>query len=206
MHKNKGLKLQREDYIKALREIDVYTDIRVEDIMDIQSRAEKFAQMRTTESLQVANLMSQPVITVTADCSLAEAAHILITHKISGLPVVDEQQQLIGIITEADFLRALGVPSHHPTHNLWQTLEAMFTHHLEVKEAEEGRVADLMTKDVITMTAEHTLHDLLEEMKRNRIKRIVVCDDARHVIGMLTRSDLVRVFFDRIKHAGNAPA
>ncbi|WP_126455742.1 HPP family protein [Sulfuriflexus mobilis] len=202
MENNKGIKPQREDYVNALKEIDVYTDIMVEDIMDIHIRAEKYARMRRTESLRVSDLMSQPVKTVKTDCSLAEAAHILTTHKISGLPVVDEQQQLVGVITEADFLRALGVPGHHPTHNLWQTLEAMFTPTLELKEPDDASVADLMTRDVISITPDHTLHDLLEEMKKNRIKRVVVCDEAHHVIGMVTRSDLVRLFFDRIKKAG----
>lgn len=201
MENNKGIKPQREDYVNALKEIDVYTDVMVEDIMDIHIRAEKYARMRRTESLRVSDLMSQPVKTVKTDCSLAEAAHILTTHKISALPVVDEQQQLVGVVTEADFLRALGVPSHHPTHNLWQTLEAMFIPTLELKEPDDASVADLMTRDVISITPDHTLHDLLEEMKKNRIKRVVVCDEAHHVIGMVTRSDLVRLFFDRIKKA-----
>jgi sulfide:quinone oxidoreductase len=57
-------------------------------------------------------------------------------------------------------------------------------------------VSDLMTKDVITILPEQTLHQVLDVMKQNQIKRIAVCDEAQHVVGMITRSDLVRVFFD----------
>jgi sulfide:quinone oxidoreductase len=202
MSKHKEIKPEREDYVKALREIDVYTDIMVEDIMDIHTRAEKYARMRTTEGLRVADLMSQPVITVGEDCSLADAAHLLVSKRISGLPVVDGEKRLQGIITEADFLRTLGVPSHHPSHSLWQTLEAMFSHELVLKEPDEGTVADLMIKDVVTVSPEQTLHELLEAMKSHHIKRLVVCGEAREVRGMVTRSDLVRVFFERIQQSG----
>ncbi len=56
-----------------------------------------------------------------------------------------------------------------------------------------------MVENVITVRPEQTLHDVIEIMKHNRIKRVVVCDDARLVQGMVTRSDLVRIFFDRLR-------
>jgi CBS domain-containing membrane protein len=194
--------LVREDFVSALAEADTFVDITVDNLMELNARAEKHARFRITGSLRVADLMSQPVVTVTADCSLSEAAHLLVTRRISGLPVVDDDGRLRGVITEADFLRTLGVPSHHPTHSLWQTLEAMFGHHSEIREP-AGTVAEVMVTDVVTAAPAQTLHDVLELMKRNRIKRLVVCDDARRVVGMITRSDLVRVFFDRIRRPGD---
>ncbi len=119
--------------------------------------------------------------------------------------MVDQEERLAGIITEADFLRAVGVPSHQPTHNLWQTLEALFIHHEEVHEP-GGAVAGLMVTDVVTVTPDDTLHDVVDAMKKHRIKRVVVVDDERHVVGMVTRSDLVRVFFDRIRDGAPAEA
>lgn len=193
-------KLIREDFVKALNELDTYIDITVEDLMDINARAEKYARIRLTENLLVANLMSQPVVTVQPDFSLAEAAHFLVANKISGLPVVDERKKLVGVITEADFLRALGVPGHRPSHSLWHTLEAMFSHHEEIMEP-DASVADIMVTDVVTVGPQQTVHDVLEAMKTNKIRRVIVCDEAREVVGMVTRSDLVRVFFDRIKRA-----
>lgn len=148
-------------------------------------------------SQRVLDMMNKVVVTVRENCELSDAAHYMVEHRISGLPVVDEYQRLIGIITEADFLRALGVPSHHPTHNLWQTLETMFTHGMELKDI-DGCVADLMVTDVVTIAPESTVHDVIDVMKKNRIKRVIVCDSERHVLGMVTRSDLVRIFFDRM--------
>ena len=115
------------------------------------------------------------------------------------MPVVDDAGALVGIITEADFLRALGVPAHQPHHTLWQTLESLFshlTHHGEV-EAPNAPVTEHMAKHVVCVHPKQHLHDVIEAMKRNSVKRVVVCDENRQVLGMITRSDLVRVFFDR---------
>ena len=194
--------LIREDFVRALAESNTIVDITIDNLMALHTRAERHARFRVTGNLRVEDMMTRSVVTVEADCSLSEAAHLLVTHRISGLPVVDSDKRLRGVITEADFLRTLGVPSHHPTHSLWQTLEAMFAHHSGLQEP-TGTVEEVMVTDVITATPEHTLHDVLDLMKKNRIKRLVVCDDARRVVGMITRSDLVRVFFDRIRPAGD---
>lgn len=188
--------LHREDFARALQEMGTYMDVSVDDLLQVQTLAIKHAHMRKAQDRQVASLMTQPVISVSPDCSLSEAAHLLVSQRISGLPVVDESKKLLGIITEADFLRALGVPAHHPGHHLWQTLENMFHPTVQVRET-EGTVDELMVRDVITLSDKASLHQALELMKQHRIKRLVVCDEEQRVVGMLTRSNLVRVFFDQ---------
>lgn len=200
MNKRPESELTRDDFVNALKEMDTFMDVTVDDLMEISSKAAKYARHRRTEGLNIANLMTRNVVTVSPDTSLAEAAHLLVSHRISGLPVVAADQRLLGVVTEADFLCAMGLPCHHPTHTLWQTLEAMFTHQPEIREP-TGKVADLMVENVITVRPGQTLHDVIEVMKRNRIKRVVVCDDDGRVQGMVTRSDLVRVFFDRLRRS-----
>ena len=190
--------LTREDFQQALSDMGTYIDVTVDDLMEITTMAEQHARQRETEAYRVDALMSQPLVTVHPATSLAEAAHEMVTRRISGLPVVDADNRLVGLLTEADMLCALGVPSHHPTHNLWQTLEAMFSHSVR-PQSPEGNVAALMVTDLVTVRPDQTLHDVLEEMKRHRIKRLVVTNDKQEPIGMITRSDIVRVFFDRIR-------
>jgi CBS domain-containing membrane protein len=130
---------------------------------------------------------------------LTDAAHLMVSERISGLPVVDADGKLVGIITEADFLRALGVPAHQPHQTLWQTLESLFSHlarHSEL-EAPDSPVTEHMMKNVVSVRPGQDLHDVIEVMKLHRVKRVVVCDEERRVLGMITRSDLVRIFFDR---------
>ncbi|MGD8617144.1 MAG: CBS domain-containing protein [Gammaproteobacteria bacterium] len=183
--------------------MDTYMDITVDDLMTLTQRAEQLASRRTTEAIGVAQVMSQPVRSVHPQTPLTDAAHLMVSERISGLPVVDDAGHLVGIITEADFLRALGVPAQKPHHNLWQTLESLFshlTHHGEL-EAPDDPVTAHMVKNVVCVAPEKDLHDVIEVMKRNSVKRVVVCDKDRRVLGMVTRSDLVRVFFDRYTEA-----
>ena len=198
MQKRPGTELTRDDFVNALKEMNTFMDVTVDDLLELNKKAMKYARQRRTESLRVANLMTRSVVTVSRDTPLAEAAQLLVKHRISGLPVVDAEQRLIGVITEADFLRAMGVPSSHPSHSLWQTLENLFAHQTDIREP-TGTVADLMVENVISVRPEQTLHDVLEIMKHNRIKRVIVADRDGRVQGMITRSDLVRVFFDSLR-------
>jgi CBS domain-containing protein len=58
-----------------------------------------------------------------------------------------------------------------------------------------------MVSEVVTVAPQQTLHQALAVMKQHQIRRLIVCDEARHVVGVITRSDLVRVFFDHFKPA-----
>lgn len=189
-------RLQASDFAMAIQDMGTFVDVSVDDLMQLYQMAEKHARVRNRESVLVEKLMSHPVITIQPDHSLAEAAHLLVTNKISGLPVVDDDNTLVGIITEADFLRTLGVPAHQPGHSVWHTLEHMFSKPVQTIDP-DSRVSDLMMKNAITVLPQQTLHQVLDVMKHHQIKRVVVCDETQHVVGMITRSDLVKVFFDR---------
>lgn len=197
---------RREDYQRALESMDTFMDIGVNDLMVLAQRAEHFASRRVAETLTVGQIMSRPVRVVHPETRMSEAAHLMVTERISGLPVVDAADRLIGIITEADFLRGLGIPAHHPSHNLWQTLESLFSHlnhHAEL-EVPDDSVVEHMVRDVVCASPDHDVHEVLDLMKRHRVKRVLVCEGERRVIGMVTRSDLVRIFFDRYARAGAA--
>jgi len=198
MSEDKWCTLSREDFEHALDDMGSIIDVTVNDLIAITEKARKHAQMRRTETLAIEELMSRPVRTIHPDASLSEAATILLTERISGLPVVDPAGRLHGIITEADFLNAIGVPCHAPTHNFWQGLSGMFSQPLPLHQPTEN-VGALMITDVITVRPTQTLHDAVEAMKRYRVKRLVVVDGHRMPIGMLTRSDLERVFFERLR-------
>lgn len=190
---------RRAEFQQALQSMGTYIDITVDDLMTLAQRAEQLASRRDTDAISVTRIMTKPVHCVHPDTSLSDAAHIMVTNRISGLPVVDENDILVGIITEADFLRALGVPAHQPHHNLWDTLDSLFSHmmHHGQMDAPGDSVTQHMMKNVVCVSADQDVHDVIEVMKRNSVKRVLVCDKQRRVLGMVTRSDLVRLFFDR---------
>ena len=197
MNEHPHTELRREDFQNALKELDSYIDVTLEDLMQINAMAQKHAQLRQAERLLVHDIMTRDVATVTADTPLRDAARILLELRISGLPVVDAQNKLCGIVTEADFLSAMGIPCHHPAHNLWQTLESMFKHPPHSGSA-PAEVADIMASQVITISDDKTLHDVIDVMKKNHIKRVVVTDEQQQVQGIITRSNLVQVLLQQI--------
>jgi CBS domain-containing membrane protein len=199
MAANTNLALTREDYLKALREMDSFIDITVDDLMKLNETAAKYAQLRTAHGVLARDVMTRDPVTIEPEASVTRAADLLLEHNISGLPVLDTAGKLQGIITEADLLCALGLPCHHPTQTLWQTLEALFTHH--PSPGLDGPVADIMVRKVITVAETDSLHDVIETMKKGHIKRVAVTDADNHVTGIITRSNLVRVFLEKAREA-----
>jgi CBS domain-containing membrane protein len=187
------------DYKNALNSMETFQDITVDSVMKIVELAEQHATRRTTESIQASKVMSSPVITVTKETAMSDAAHSLVTNRISGLPVVDKDNVLQGILTEADFLSALGIPVQHPHYSVWQTLETMISHvsNVSLMNMEDGVVADYMTSNVITSMPEQDIHHIVESMKQHKVKRIVINNEQHQVVGMVTRSNLVKLFFDQ---------
>lgn len=188
----------RKDFQRAIKSMNTYVDVTVDDLMELSRRAEQEAFRRQRETRIVASVMSHPLITLRPEATMSEAAHLLQMHHISGLPVVDEDGRLAGILTEADFLRAFGLSFHHPGNTVWQTLEFLFTalaSHAN-PEAPDDLVAEHMHTEVVTIGKEQQVIEVIELMKQHQVKRVVVCDKQAQAVGMVTRSDLIKVFFD----------
>jgi CBS domain-containing protein len=123
----------------------------------------------------VDDLMTREPVVVGEDAPLAEAARLMDRHAISGLPVLDEAQGLVGVISEMDLLRA------RATEHLWATWHGL-------------RVRNLMTTPALTVGADQPLTLAARRMERHRVSRLVVVapEDERRVIGVLAAADLVR--------------
>jgi CBS domain-containing protein len=141
--------------------------------------------------MNVADVMTRRVISVSPDATVEEAAKLMLDHRISGLVVVDEKGELAGVVTEADLLRRdeLGTERHRPW---WlRMLISPGRQAADFTRTHGRRVRDVMTSDVITVGAEATLEQVVETMERHRIKRLPVTEEAR-VIGVVSRADLLR--------------
>lgn len=191
------LRPNTKDYQQALQSMGTLLDVTAEDLMELAKRAEQFAQQRKYSAQSVHNLMTKPVESIYPHMSLKDAAQIMLEKRISGLPVVDTANRLIGIITEADLLRILGLPSVLPHHSIWHTLENIFSHlsHAGLSEAPDDPVEKHMTRHVITTAPDEHIQAVIDLMKRHQVKRVVVVDKQQHVLGIVTRSNLIKLFF-----------
>jgi sulfide:quinone oxidoreductase len=133
-------------------------------------------QVRRAHAAKVGQLMSRDVVTIGTGRPLGEAAELLTRHKVSGLPVVDVDGRLVGLISEADFVSALDV--RHP-----------------VRRKQMGTVVDdLMTDHPVTIVEDDTLETAIERMENKRVKRLVVVDGEARVRGIIARRDVLKMY------------
>ena len=93
-----------EDLMAALKETKTYTQISADDLKKIYAIAFQHAKSRLAAKILVRDIMTENVIAVQKFDDISKAARILSEHNVSGLPVVDKENHVIGIISEADVL------------------------------------------------------------------------------------------------------
>ena len=149
--------------------------------------------------MNVADVMTRHVISVSPDATVEAAARQMLERGISGLMVVDAKGELAGVVTEGDLLRRdeLGTVRHRPW---WlRMLLSPGRQAADFTRAHGRRVRDVMTQDVITLAADAPLEEVVEAMERHRIKRVPVTENNR-VIGVVSRSDLMRALVIAERH------
>lgn len=138
--------------------------------------------------MQLRDLMTTTVLCIGPDASLKEAARRMLEAGVSGMPVTDDDGALVGVITEADFVKTEAGRRRSERRSLLRWL----THHHEIP-VDEIRVGDVMTAGVITLTPEADHADAARLMEKARIKRIPIVEDDT-LVGMVSRSDIMRAF------------
>jgi CBS domain-containing protein len=138
-----------------------------------------------------ADVMVRYVETVGPDTSVAEAARLMAQNDLSALPVVDDHEQLVGIVSEADLLRReeIGTEIRRPR---W--IEAMTpatTLAAEFAKSHGKQVKELMSEDVVTAREDTPLAEIAAILERRRIKRIPITRDGA-LVGIVSRGNLIQ--------------
>ncbi len=146
----------------------------------------------------VARIMTQAVMTTGPDAHLDEAARLLREFHISGLPVVDASEHVVGVISEKDLVRdlhhAAGVDS--PRGLLDLLLESAPSKGESVLEVcrnrlRNTRVRDVMTHPAVSVGPEASLIEAARVMKKNGVSRLPVVDAQKHLVGIVAKCDIV---------------
>jgi CBS domain-containing protein len=124
-------------------------------------------------------LMNTGVITIEPDEDICEAMRMMALNNITGLPVVDDDGRLVGIITEKDIL-------------------VLLCNHLEEPglDGAIGRVGEFMTRQVVCFHPEDNLADIAESLSTNNFRRVPILDQGR-LVGIISRRDVIRYVRDR---------
>lgn len=151
--------------------------------------------------ISVQDAMQKDVITIRRVDKIEEAAKILREKKISGAPVVDEDNKMIGIVSEGDIMRLLEF--HSPNLNLilpspLDLIELPIRMKSEYDEISAGLkkaslvlTQEIMTKKVVTISPEKSISDAAELMDSRKVKRLPVVDEKGDLVGIITRGDII---------------
>jgi len=149
---------------------------------------------RATAEPTVADVMERRVVSIGPDATVQELAELLRKKKISGVPVVDEQERVIGIVTEGDLV-AQDADLHFPHYIQFLDsiiyLESMKRFKERVRKAVGAYVREVMTKDVLTVSPQATVREAATLMSDNKVNRIPVVEGGK-LVGIITRGDVVR--------------
>jgi CBS domain-containing protein len=145
--------------------------------------------------MRVADFMTRRVITVTPDTSILAAAQLMLERKISGLPVVDAADHLVGIVSEHDLLRDDGKGiDGSPWLQLIVEPPGLAQ---ETARLRDRKVAEVMTSNPVTVTAATSLAEASRLLEQH-IKRLPVVQNGR-LVGIIARADLVRALAQSIE-------
>jgi len=142
--------------------------------------------------MRATDVMSTPVVAAGPRITVQQVARMMINHRVSGIPIIEEDGQLIGIITEGDLLRRVeaGTERQRSRRSEWFLPNSRLA--ADYVKSHARRVADIMTRDVVTVDESATLGEIADLMEQHRIKRVPVRHD-RKLVGIVSRSDLLRV-------------
>jgi CBS domain-containing protein len=147
-----------------------------------------FVSERQEVIVQVKDFMTCQVVTVTPETSILDAARLMLDHKISGLPVVNDGGRVVGIISEHDLLRD-NVRTKR-THWLRLMIDRVNLAD-ESGRLHERKVCEVMTPDPVTITEAASLEEAGRLIEENDIKRLPVVRDDK-LVGIIARADMVR--------------
>lgn len=182
------IELESEDIRAALEDLHQYVDVTEDDLKKIYTIALKHAKERLTRKIPVKDVMTKEVITVKRNVDIHEAARLLSENNISGMPVVDEENHVIGVVSEADILYTTGMKKGH-------TFKDVLRHVLGEplpRRMDKSFVEDIMSSPAITTKPDADIREVAGILDGKKIKRLPVVDDENKLAGIISRANIIR--------------
>jgi len=154
--------------------------------------------------MKARDVMCPRVISVPSDASVIEAVRLMLQNRISGLPVVGPKGELVGIVTEGDFLRRGEIGTQRRRSRWLEFLVGPGRLADEYVRARGRKVDEVMTPDPVTITEDTPLDEAVDLMERRRIKRLPVVREKR-LVGIVSRANIMRALASLAREA-KAPA
>ena len=154
--------------------------------------------------MKAKDVMTHSVVTIAPEATIREAITRMIEHHISGLPVVDEDVGLVGILTEGDLVRRTETGTDAPRRRWLELLLGPGAAADEYARSHGRHVCDVMSSDLVTVDRDAPLLDVVRLMEEHSIKRVPVVDGKR-VVGIISRANLIVALSEHLELAAQKP-
>jgi CBS domain-containing protein len=142
--------------------------------------------------MRARDVMVRAVVTTSPDTTVEALARLMINLRISGVPVLDENGRLVGIVTEGDLLRRVEIGTERHRRRWSELFSSNSQLAAEYVKAHAKRVADIMTREVFSVDETAKLAEIADLLEAKKIKRVPVLRDGK-IVGIVSRADLLKV-------------
>lgn len=131
----------------------------------------------------VSRSMTRKVVTVDEEAGILDAQKLMAENKIRHLPIIDENQRLVGIVTDRDIRSALPYHFYEEPQSVREKIRTL-------------KVKDIMTRDPLSISPAYTIQDALLLIQNSKVGALPVVDDDRRLKGIISVRDLLRAFIN----------
>lgn len=185
-----NIEISDGDIYEAMKDIRGYLDITPADLKEIYKFAYRHALERITRSVKALDIMTRKVFSVKRAAPLKEVAELMAKEKISGIPVLEDDSKVAGIISEKDFLSSMG--SGDKTHFMAFVAECLLGNGCAAFPVSFQRAEDIMTSPAIIVREDATVFEISNIFFEKNINRVPVADREGKLLGIVSRADIVR--------------
>ena len=153
--------------------------------------------------MNASDVMTRDVITVGPETPVAEIVDLLLARGISGVPVVDSDGRLVGIVSEGDLLRRTEIGTEKKRGTWLSFFTGSATLAGDYVRAHAASAKDVMTATVVSVAPTASLAEIADLMEDKRIKRVPVVDGDK-LVGLISRSNLLRAVASRLRAGSGA--
>lgn len=181
-----------DDILQAMKKMEGYVDITPVDFKEVYRFAYQNAIARIMNFTKAKDIMTKNVVSVKRNASLPEIAEIMASHEISGVPVVDEENKVIGVISEKDFLSPMGAKSSMGIIARLLKDKGDITMPMLNQRAE-----DIMTSPPLTVREDATISEIADIFSVKNINRVPVLNEKGKLAGIISRADVIQSPFPK---------
>jgi CBS domain-containing protein len=146
------------------------------------------------KTCRISDVMTHEVVAAHSAMPFKDVARLLDRHRISGLPVVDDDDKVVGVISESDLMRRPADQAEQDQERGFRLPALRRKARTAAAKARARTAGQLMSTPAVTVHPEQRVADAARIMERHHIERLPVVDEEDRLIGIATRRDLLRVF------------